>query len=207
MTQLIIPILILAQNPNPSTWTRPFVPFYSDIFAQERIYSASGIYVGSKEVDEAAFDTIFGLDGTLHEADAYHIHNVSELITGVTTVSYLTDDRGPGWWAVGSDIFSASLTYDTRMLEKIQVNGYSWPLVADADHIAYEMSAVDSSLIAGFTLKRVTEMTALSIKANRVEWFYLSSTFDPDADVANGLWLVQGQPLGAIMNGVDYEKE
>jgi len=193
----------LAQNPDPSTWTRPFVPFYSDLFAQERIYSASGIFVGSNEVTLDAFNTVFGLDSIIHEADSYHIHDVSELITGVTNVYYLTDDRGPDWWLAGANTFSASLTYTAKSLEKVQVNGYSWPLVADGAHIAYEYDDEDSTAIAGFTLARTTAMSALADRNCRVEWFYLSSDFVPDADIANGLWLLGGEPVGAKLNGIE----
>lgn len=160
--------------------------------------------LGESNITPATLSTITDADGSIDNADGQHTHDVSGLITGITDVVYLTDDRGPGWWVVGSDVFSASLTYPTRMMEKVQVNGYSWPLVADGDHVTYEYRDDDSTMLAGFTLRRTSSMTALSARDNRVEWFYLSSEFNPSADVANGLWPVRAEPVGAVFNSVEY---
>jgi hypothetical protein len=169
-----------------------------------KVHVRDDLRLGNSNITPATLGIISDGDGRIDNADGQHTHDVSGLITGITDVVYLTDDRGPGWWAVGSDVFSASLTYPTRMLEKVQVNGYSWPLVADAGHVAYEYRDDDSTMLAGFTLRRSTAMTALSVKANRVEWFYLSSEFNPEADVANGLWPVRAEPVGAVFNSVEY---
>ena len=123
-------------------------------------------------------------------------------VVSATDIAHLTDDRGPGWWLPGSDVFCASLAYKTRSLDQIAVQGYRWPLVSEDPHISYEYSDADSTVIVGFTLRRESERTAQSTRPNRVEWTYLSTEYAPGTERPAGLALLAGEPAEACLNGV-----
>lgn len=181
----------------PETLPEPYSWIPRNLIVKDAIYSATAV-IDDATLSGVQVERLTGSDGSVDNADGEHTHH----IYGATDSVFLTDDRGPGWWLADSEVFSASLTYRTRLLEQIKVNGYSWPLVMDGNHIAYQYRDDDSTMIAGFTIRRTAAMTAMAERNCRVEWTYLSSEFEPDAEVANGLWPVRGEPDGAVFNSV-----
>lgn len=132
----------------------------------------------------------------------YNIYAANVIIDGVTMApEYVTDDRGPAFWAADSNICSVSIAYEATRLIAVFVQGDSWPL-ANFDGITYTYSPLDSRVITGFTVERDADRTALSIRPNRVEWVYASSEFNPFAGGPGGMFRPAGEPLGAKLNGI-----
>lgn len=170
-------------KPEPYSW----IPRH--LIVRDRIYAATAV-IGDVTLGSEA---ISGLTGGLE----------TELHSHVST-EYLTDDRGPGAWAASSDMFSVSLTYETRHLSSVNVGGLQWYLVQDGwGGYVPQYSDEDASAMVGFTLVRSPERTRLAQRDTRVEWWYESAQYDPDAIGIGGVFLQLGISPGSQRDGVE----
>ena len=180
-------------RPSPHSW----IPRH--LIVKDAIYSATAVIDDATLTGSHIRDLTGGGTIELHK----HPPEISaDDIVSPTELPRLTDDRGPGWWAADSEVFSVSLAYPARHLDRITVQGYQWPLVVDGDHVSYDYSDMDSIAVIGFTLRRDSALCGKSIRPNRVEWAYQSVDYNPELRRELGFAPLMCEPPEACLNGV-----
>ena len=116
---------------------------------------------------------------------------------------YLTDDFSGKWWPVYADSLELKFAYETKVdqIELLNVHGRAWRLSEQGGHTVYTPSTEYSGYISGVTLYRDPSRTAIVYGPKWVEWRYRSPFYNPNAEIADGLNPLYGEPVLADLSG------